>query len=145
MACLLGWLDRSKDSVELWASTESLMVSPIDFRQMSSVRTWLINSSKFSFEQLVANVVQNISQLTRRLESRVRAFTSSSKLIPWEESSDNTRLKVLMWEVAGSDSFIFILNSYQISMSFDKEDFFSYTACNFSHNEKVFVSLAMLK
>ena len=84
------------------------MVSPIDFRQMSSVRTWLINSSKFSFEQLVANVVQNISQLTRRLESRARAFTSSSKLIPWEESSDNTRLKVLMWEVAGPVSHLHI-------------------------------------
>ena len=45
------------------------------------------------------NVVQNTSQLAGRLESRARAFTSSSKVIPWEDSSDNTRLKVWIWEV----------------------------------------------
>ena len=101
------------------------MVSPIDFHQMSFVRTWHIVSSRFSFGQLLAKVLQNTSQLDGRLESGVRAFTSSSKLIPCEESSDNTLLKVLMWEVTGSISLIFILNNFQISMSFDEEDCFS--------------------
>ena len=38
-------------------------------------------------------------------------------------------------EVAGSDSFIFILNNCRMNMSLDEDNFFSDTACNFSHKE----------
>ena len=76
-------------------------------------------SSKFSFGKLLENVMHNTSQLTNKLENRARALTSSSKLIPWEESLENTRLKVLMWDVARSVSFIFMLNSYRISINFE--------------------------
>ena len=113
------------DSVELWVSTDSLMVSPIDFRRMSSVRTWPIVLSKFSFGHPLTKVVQNTSLLASRLESSVRAFTSSSKLIHCEESLDNTQLKVLMWEFTGLVSLILIVNNFRINMSFDEEDCFS--------------------
>ena len=96
----LGLLSRTVEPIDrlgrVVSFCRSSMVSPIDFHQMSFVRTWHIVSSRFSFGQLLAKVLQNTSQLAGRLESNVRAFTSSSKLIPWEESSDNTRLKVLL-------------------------------------------------
>ena len=60
-----------------------------------------IVSSKFNLGQFLVNVVQNTSQLAGRLESRARAFTSSLKLIPWEESLDNTRLKAHIGGCAG--------------------------------------------
>ena len=137
-ACFREQLNQSIDSVELCASTESSMVMPTDFCRMSSVRTWPIVSSKFRFKQLLENVVQNTSEFARSLENRARAFTYSSKLIPWDESLDNTWLKVLMWEVAGLVSLIFML-------SFEDEDFFSYTAYSFFHKENVVVSFAILK
>ena len=80
-ACCLDRLCRSIESVEWWASADSSMVSPIDFHRISLMRFWLIVSSKFSLRQLLANVVQNTSQLTSRLENRARAFTCSLKLI----------------------------------------------------------------
>ena len=124
LTCFLERLNQLIDLVEWWASAESLMVSPIDFHAMSSVRTWPIVSSKFSFKHVLAKVVQNISQLAGKLESSARAFTSSSKFNPWEDSSANTRLKVLIWEVVGMDSFIFILNNCRIHMSSDEDYFF---------------------
>ena len=83
---------------------------------------WLIDSESHRFslnvlsEDLVDCLVQvqlwvaigksraEYSQLAGKLERRARALTSSSKLIPWEESLDNTCLKVLMWEVSESMS-----------------------------------------
>ena len=145
LASSLDRLDRSVDSVEWWASANSSIMSPIDFRRMSSVRTWSFVSSKFNFGQLLAKVVQNTSQLTGKLGRRARALTSSWKLIPWEESSDNTRLKVLMWEVVGYVSLVFMFNNCRISINFDEEDFFSYTTFYFSNKENAVVSFAILK
>ena len=51
-ACFLEWLNELIESIELWASTNSSMMSPINFHRMSSVRTWPIFSSRFSFGQL---------------------------------------------------------------------------------------------
>ena len=48
------------------------------------------------------SVVQKTSQLVRRLERSASALISSSKVKPFKESSVNTRLKVLIWEVVGS-------------------------------------------
>ena len=45
-----------------------------------------------------------------------------------------------MWEVVGSDSFIFMLNNFRISMSFDEDDFFSYTTWSFT-TKKMLTSL----
>ena len=89
--------------------------------------------------------MQNTSQLAGKLDRRARAFTSSSKLIPCEESSDNTQLKVFMWEVAVSVYLIFMLNNCLIKINYEDEDFFSYMVFSFSHKEKDVVSFAMLK
>ena len=104
-------LNRSIKSVDLWASTDSSMVSSINFRRMSSIKTWLIVSSRFSFRQLLPDVVQNTSYFAGRLESSARAFTSSSKLIPCEESSDNTRSKVLIWIQVGYDTLSMMMDA----------------------------------
>ena len=45
-----------------------------------------------------------------------------------------------MWEVVGSDSFIFMLISCWISMSFHEDDFFSYTTWSFT-TKKMLTSL----
>ena len=66
-------------------------------------------------------------------------------LFEGEESLDNTWLKVLMWQVAGLVSLIFMLNSCLISVSFEDEEFFSYTTRNVSHNEHDIVSFAIPK
>ena len=53
-----------------------------------------------------------------------RVLIPSSQFKPCEESSVNTQLKVLKWEVAGLVALIFMLSSCRIKMSFDKLDFF---------------------
>ena len=45
----------------------------------------------------------------------------------------------------GSVFLLFILNSCQIRMSFDEQEFFSYTDCNFSHSVNAIVPLSILK
>ena len=96
------------DSSGKWASALSSMVSPIDRGQISFDKIVLIGSSSLNLGELFVNVVQKISQLGGKLERSARALISSSKFNPWEESLANTRLKVLIWEFACYDSFIFI-------------------------------------
>ena len=77
----------------MWGSNEcrkhmiNYSSTSITFRRISSVRTCSIVSSRILFRQLLAKVPQNTSQLAGKLESKARAFTSLSKLIPWKESS----------------------------------------------------------
>ena len=101
------------------------MVSPIDLCQISFDSIVPIASSNVNFRELFVNVVEKTSQLRSRLERTARALISSSKYSPYEENLANTRLKVLMWEVVGSDSFNIILNNCRINMSLDEDDFFS--------------------
>ena len=76
------------------------MQSPIDLHRMSFNYIVLITSSSVNFDEILMKVVQKTSQLAGRLERSVRALISSSKFNPCEESSINTRMKVLTWEVA---------------------------------------------
>ena len=50
-----------------------------------------------------------------------------------------------MWDVVGSVSLTFMLNTCQININFRERDFFSYTAYNFSHNQNVAISLVMME